>query len=412
MELPHLRSLLFAPGSDARKLEKAFGSAADGVVCDLEDAVAPIDKERAREVAAAALAAASGPARLVRINAAETAWFDGDLALAATLDLGRDRAAEGEPGGGRRARAGRAARGRDRRDGDGTAPGVRDRARSRASPRCILGAVDLGAEVGLETRPDGQEILYARSKVTFDSAAAGAPRAVRRRAPRLRGHGRVSRSSAGSRARSASAARPASIPAQVETINTRLRAERERDRVGARRRRGVRGPERGRPRGQRDDGRQAGRRAGPPRAPRGAADDGAEGVARALLRGLHGRRRLPQPLRPHDHGHGQHLVHVPDHEHEPDALRRAVHGADALRAAARQQRLHARARHRPDRSGHVARTPPPTSPGRTSSCRSRSSSATRSTPRARSSSCASRSRTRASASSRCAPAASTSAARS
>jgi citrate lyase subunit beta/citryl-CoA lyase len=37
----------------------------------------------------------------------------------------------------------------------------------------ILGSVDLGAEVGLETRADGQEILYARSKVTFDSAAAG-----------------------------------------------------------------------------------------------------------------------------------------------------------------------------------------------------------------------------------------------
>jgi citrate lyase subunit beta/citryl-CoA lyase len=37
----------------------------------------------------------------------------------------------------------------------------------------LLGSVDLGAEVGLETRPDGQEILYARSKVAIDSAAAG-----------------------------------------------------------------------------------------------------------------------------------------------------------------------------------------------------------------------------------------------
>ena len=45
MDLPHVRSLLFAPGSDARKLAKALSSGADGVVCDLEDAVAPPDKE-------------------------------------------------------------------------------------------------------------------------------------------------------------------------------------------------------------------------------------------------------------------------------------------------------------------------------------------------------------------------------
>ncbi|MBI4172392.1 MAG: CoA ester lyase, partial [Actinobacteria bacterium] len=36
----HLRSLLFAPGSDERKLRKALSSSADAVVADLEDAVA------------------------------------------------------------------------------------------------------------------------------------------------------------------------------------------------------------------------------------------------------------------------------------------------------------------------------------------------------------------------------------
>ena len=36
----------------------------------------------------------------------------------------------------------------------------------------LLGAADLGAELGLEPRPDGLEILYARSKVVSDSAAA------------------------------------------------------------------------------------------------------------------------------------------------------------------------------------------------------------------------------------------------
>jgi citrate lyase beta subunit len=37
----------------------------------------------------------------------------------------------------------------------------------------LLGAADLGAELGWEPRPDGLELLYARSKVVADSAAAG-----------------------------------------------------------------------------------------------------------------------------------------------------------------------------------------------------------------------------------------------
>ena len=52
MDLPHLRSLLFAPGSDERKLAKALSSAADAVVCDLEDAVAPAGKAAPEAIAA------------------------------------------------------------------------------------------------------------------------------------------------------------------------------------------------------------------------------------------------------------------------------------------------------------------------------------------------------------------------
>ncbi|HST26724.1 MAG TPA: CoA ester lyase [Gaiellaceae bacterium] len=174
MELPHLRSLLFAPAGDAHKLEKAFASAADGVVCDLEDAVAPQDKVAAREVAAAALAGAEkpGPARLVRINGAGTAWFEDDLALTATLELDAIVLPKASP------------ETVEALGLDGppvvaiveTAMGIRQAFEIASQPRVaalLLGAVDLGAEVGLETRPDGQEILYARSKVAIDSAAAG-----------------------------------------------------------------------------------------------------------------------------------------------------------------------------------------------------------------------------------------------
>jgi len=44
-----LRSVLYMPGSNARALEKAKAIAADGLILDLEDAVAPDAKAQARE---------------------------------------------------------------------------------------------------------------------------------------------------------------------------------------------------------------------------------------------------------------------------------------------------------------------------------------------------------------------------
>jgi citrate lyase beta subunit len=173
MDLPHLRSLLFAPGSDERKLAKALASAADAVVCDLEDAVARQDKEAAREVTRAALAGAGpGPARLVRVNAVGTPWHDDDLALAATLDLDGVVLPKSSP----EAIATLGADGPPIVAIVETAMGLRQAFEIASQPRVaalVLGSVDLGAEVGLEPRPDAQEILYARSKVAIDSAAAG-----------------------------------------------------------------------------------------------------------------------------------------------------------------------------------------------------------------------------------------------
>ena len=42
------RSLLFMPGSNSRALEKARNLPADGIILDLEDSVAPTDKDQAR----------------------------------------------------------------------------------------------------------------------------------------------------------------------------------------------------------------------------------------------------------------------------------------------------------------------------------------------------------------------------
>lgn len=78
-----MRSLLFAPGDDARKLGKAFASGADCVIVDLEDSVAAASKGEARRVALAFLLqarhAVGRPLIYVRINALDTGLSEGDL---------------------------------------------------------------------------------------------------------------------------------------------------------------------------------------------------------------------------------------------------------------------------------------------------------------------------------------------
>lgn len=73
------RSLLFVPGNRPERFEKAAASGAHEIVIDLEDAVAPAAKVEAREAAAAWLAA--GQQTTIRINSAETEWFEDDVAM-------------------------------------------------------------------------------------------------------------------------------------------------------------------------------------------------------------------------------------------------------------------------------------------------------------------------------------------
>jgi len=67
-----MRSLLFVPGDDARKLAKALASGADALIVDLEDSVADAHKEAARAAAAAFIAEARPlairPRLYVRVN--------------------------------------------------------------------------------------------------------------------------------------------------------------------------------------------------------------------------------------------------------------------------------------------------------------------------------------------------------
>lgn len=82
---PSLRSYLFVPGNRPERFDKAHAAGADAVIVDLEDAVAPDAKAAARDALSNALSNAVRDDRqvMVRINGAQTPWFEADLAALA-----------------------------------------------------------------------------------------------------------------------------------------------------------------------------------------------------------------------------------------------------------------------------------------------------------------------------------------
>ena len=75
-----LRSLLFAPGNEPRKVDKVATFGADGVILDLEDAVPDAAKVAARGLVKAALSRLLGGFVAVRVNGLHTGLTEGDVA--------------------------------------------------------------------------------------------------------------------------------------------------------------------------------------------------------------------------------------------------------------------------------------------------------------------------------------------
>jgi len=75
-----MRSLLFVPGDSPRKFEKASGTAADALILDLEDSVAPSAKPAARATVLEMLKAPRRQKLFVRVNALDTGLAPLDLA--------------------------------------------------------------------------------------------------------------------------------------------------------------------------------------------------------------------------------------------------------------------------------------------------------------------------------------------
>jgi len=176
------RSLLFSPGDQPELLQKAPGTGADTVVFDLEDAVAPSRKDRAREIVAEVLSDQSFSPDCevcVRVNAnRETARADIDaIADAARLDAVMvpkvETATDVE------AVAGMLA------DHDREAPVIalcesaagvlhaEEIAAARSVDAVAFGAEDLAADIGATRTEEGTEVLHAREHVVLAAAAAG-----------------------------------------------------------------------------------------------------------------------------------------------------------------------------------------------------------------------------------------------
>jgi len=83
-----LRSLLFAPGNHARRVEKALTLAADAVILDLEDAVAVLEKAAARPTVIEASEKPRASRLYVRVNALSTEWCYGDFVVVVRAGLG------------------------------------------------------------------------------------------------------------------------------------------------------------------------------------------------------------------------------------------------------------------------------------------------------------------------------------
>lgn len=75
------RSILFVPGSVQKRIDKAASIPADAIVFDLEDAVSPSEKIRARERVVDALQSSAFNSKqiIVRVNGISTPWFEDDI---------------------------------------------------------------------------------------------------------------------------------------------------------------------------------------------------------------------------------------------------------------------------------------------------------------------------------------------
>ena len=169
------RTTLYVPGDRSDRFDKALGSGADAIICDLEDAVAETAKATAREAVAEWLRANSGAAAWVRVNNRPD-LLDDDAAMVRSLVAdGVDFAGVVVP------KADTAACAVDFAGSDvmaliESAVGVRDIYEIAAIPavvRLALGEADLAADMSMEPSADALEMWPIRTRVVVASVGSG-----------------------------------------------------------------------------------------------------------------------------------------------------------------------------------------------------------------------------------------------
>lgn len=181
------RALLYMPGDDLHKIQKAAGLGVDCICMDLEDAVAPARKQAARMTIAQALRSLDFglSEKLVRVNALPTPYFEEDLATvlparphgivlpkvqqAADIQQLADRLVKAEKQYAWPVDSLRIWAIAESPLGIINLPHI-----CTASPRLdalVFGAEDLAVTLGAERTPSNQEVFYARSALVLHAAA-------------------------------------------------------------------------------------------------------------------------------------------------------------------------------------------------------------------------------------------------
>lgn len=187
------RSVLFTPAVEPAKMQKALSTQADIVVFDLEDGVSEGEKETARRRLASFLhdistsQVTNRPAIYVRINGLQTQHYLQDLSVGVDPEvvegimLPKTEASQDVL----RVDALLGSLEAEYKQGFGSlqvfplvesAVGIRnayDVARGPRVNRIAFGSMDFIADIGASWTKDGQEVLFARSKLVMDSRAAG-----------------------------------------------------------------------------------------------------------------------------------------------------------------------------------------------------------------------------------------------
>jgi citrate lyase subunit beta/citryl-CoA lyase len=197
-----MRTWLFVPGHDARKLHSALRSAADVVIIDWEDAVAEARKAEARKLTRAVLTSSPTRRCIVRVNNVQHPGFAADLAALRDLPI----AGVMLPKVGAAAEVITAAC-------ETSVPIIpilesaqgieRAFEIAQAHPRIerlSFGPLDFLADMGAPWTPDNPAVQYARVRVALANRAAGLAGAIDGIYPRLDDRDGLRRDAAAARA--------------------------------------------------------------------------------------------------------------------------------------------------------------------------------------------------------------------